>query len=177
MSARTQRKITQALLALMEHNTFHEITISEICAKSSVSRGTFYNNYRTKFDVLTTESRHIIDKFVYKEINDVDNWLEEVVEEFFRVNQENNDFFTLLKQHNMCYIYGDELRKIVEDPDHFLTKKLQETVSLDKLAYLIPCATVSLIKFYEIWSSNGFKETTKELSTLFISFYKKSPKQ
>lgn len=173
MSARTQRKITIALLALMEENTFHEITISEICAKSSVSRGTFYNNYRTKYDVLKAACRYIIELYVYADIKNEENWIEEIVEEFFSINQEHNDFFTILKQHNMCYIYADELRKIVEDPEHFLVKRLQKNIPLDKLSYLIPCAMVSLIKFYEIWSSNGFKESTKELTALYISFYKK----
>lgn len=44
--------IEEALFALMEEKSFHEITVSEIVTRADVARKTFYRLYKKKEDVL-----------------------------------------------------------------------------------------------------------------------------
>lgn len=48
----SQRMIADALLALMEEQTFTGITITQICDKAGVGRKTFYRNFEQKEDVI-----------------------------------------------------------------------------------------------------------------------------
>lgn len=49
---RVDEAITGAFFALLEHNDFHGITVSQIIEKAGVNRATFYRHYEDKFDIL-----------------------------------------------------------------------------------------------------------------------------
>lgn len=48
----SQKWILQALLDLMQENSYHKISVSEICRKAGLDRRTFYRNFNSKQDVL-----------------------------------------------------------------------------------------------------------------------------
>ncbi|MFA6504887.1 MAG: TetR/AcrR family transcriptional regulator [Treponemataceae bacterium] len=48
---RTQKKIYDISISLMEKKGFNGITIEEICQKAGVSIGTFYNYFKSKDDI------------------------------------------------------------------------------------------------------------------------------
>ncbi len=51
---RVKKAITSALFSLMKSKSFNEVTVSEIINLADVARASFYRNYKTKIDVLTT---------------------------------------------------------------------------------------------------------------------------
>lgn len=59
----TQEWVFQALMLLLEKETFEKITITKICTKAGINRSTFYRNYENKEDIviqqLETDLRHI----------------------------------------------------------------------------------------------------------------------
>ena len=57
----SQECIETALMSLMEHKSFEEITISELVKLAGVSRAAFYRNYETKQDVLLRSCRDAIE--------------------------------------------------------------------------------------------------------------------
>ncbi|MGN0978012.1 MAG: TetR/AcrR family transcriptional regulator [Faecousia sp.] len=48
----TERLIKKTLLQLMQKKPFHKITVTEVCAKAGIHRGTFYLHYCDLFAVL-----------------------------------------------------------------------------------------------------------------------------
>lgn len=48
----SQKWILQALLDLMQENSYVKISVSEICRKAGLDRRTFYRNFSSKQDVL-----------------------------------------------------------------------------------------------------------------------------
>ena len=49
---KTQRFLSQALLALLENQSFDKITINDICGEAMVSRSTFYAHFEDKYQLL-----------------------------------------------------------------------------------------------------------------------------
>lgn len=49
---KTQRSISEALLALLRDRSFSKITINDICEEAMVSRSTFYSHFEDKYRLL-----------------------------------------------------------------------------------------------------------------------------
>lgn len=173
MSLHTKEKIINALLTLMKDHSFYDITISELCAWSQVSRGTFYNNFSAKEDVIAQASRDIIQHYLSDLPTDFSFLKNDLVLKFFTVNRENHHFFLLLKKDNLSYIYKRELYTLVGSEEFMFNQMLRATVPESILRYLIPSYTASLLLFYEIWSDHGFQETAEELAHIYHEIYKK----
>lgn len=60
---RVKRCITNALFSLMREKPLEEIFITEIIGRAGVARASFYRNYSSKEDVLTTLVRDILERF------------------------------------------------------------------------------------------------------------------
>lgn len=48
---KTRKKLKQALLELLEYETFEKINVTKICQKASVNRVTFYSHYQDKYEL------------------------------------------------------------------------------------------------------------------------------
>lgn len=51
---RSKRALRAALISLMEERGFESITVNDLCARADLNRGTFYNHFRDKEDLLAT---------------------------------------------------------------------------------------------------------------------------
>ena len=60
---RSKKEITEALLNLMKQYRFSDITVKQILYESQVSRKTFYRNFSSKNDVLTSYIRQLIHEY------------------------------------------------------------------------------------------------------------------
>ncbi len=49
--AKTKRRIIRAFIHLMQHTDFESITVKKICDEAEISRGSFYNHFKDKYDV------------------------------------------------------------------------------------------------------------------------------
>ena len=56
---KTQRSLVQALLALLENQSFAKITINDICNEAMVSRSTFYAHFEDKYRLLEFSLREL----------------------------------------------------------------------------------------------------------------------
>lgn len=60
----TAARMDEAFLALLEEKEFAYITVKEICARSGVSRSTFYLHYETMDDLLTESVEYMHARFL-----------------------------------------------------------------------------------------------------------------
>lgn len=60
----TAIKMNQALIALMEKQSFDSITIKSLCEKAGINRSTFYSHYQNLTELLEDTHRYIINLFV-----------------------------------------------------------------------------------------------------------------
>ena len=57
---RSKRALRDALIALMEERGFDGFTVNDLCARADLNRGTFYNHFRDKEDLLLTLEDEVI---------------------------------------------------------------------------------------------------------------------
>ena len=60
---RVKKSITQALLQLLEQKSISEISVSEIISGAGVARASFYRNYSSKENVITTLIADVLNTF------------------------------------------------------------------------------------------------------------------
>lgn len=51
---KTKKNIYEALVEIMEHKSFEEIRVSEICEKALINRSTFYAHFEDKYDLFNS---------------------------------------------------------------------------------------------------------------------------
>lgn len=57
-------KLQQALILLLDNETFERITVSKICQQAAVNRSTFYNYYNTQYELLEDAYDYLTSLFV-----------------------------------------------------------------------------------------------------------------
>ncbi|MFO1446113.1 TetR/AcrR family transcriptional regulator [Bacillus sp. Bva_UNVM-123] len=58
---RTRRMIMDAFTQLLEEKGFEAITVSDLTEKADINRGTFYQHYKDKYDLLEQSENEIFD--------------------------------------------------------------------------------------------------------------------
>ena len=71
-SESTQRTLIHCMRKLLREKPFPKITVGEICEAAHISRRSFYNNYKDKYDLLKAiNSLYIFEKL---EVNEGDDF-------------------------------------------------------------------------------------------------------
>ncbi|MBQ5816295.1 MAG: TetR family transcriptional regulator, partial [Oscillospiraceae bacterium] len=60
---KTKKALAESFMALMSEKPFDQITVNELCDRSSIRRATFYKHYTDKFDYLAAFTRMLRDNF------------------------------------------------------------------------------------------------------------------
>ena len=60
-SRRTQQQLSAALIELMLHKRYDQITVQDIIERANVGRSTFYAHYLDKDDLLVSDFRRVLD--------------------------------------------------------------------------------------------------------------------
>ena len=48
----TKKVIRDSLIDLLQSKEIHQVTVTDICKKADINRGTFYTHYKDAFDLL-----------------------------------------------------------------------------------------------------------------------------
>lgn len=83
----TAARMDEAFLSLLEEKELAYITVKEICARSGVSRSTFYLHYETVDDLLTESVEYMYARFLarFTQVEDIKQRLTEVSTEELRL--------------------------------------------------------------------------------------------
>src|SRR5690625_4145245 len=98
---RTKRDLMNSLLDLLKTKDYNAITISEICQSAGYNRGTFYNNFNNKDDLLDFLIDTNLSQIVH-EVNQLYSFRESdyLVLPLFEVIHNNGEFFQSLLNNN-----------------------------------------------------------------------------
>ncbi len=58
---KTKRALRRALIELMEERGFDAVSVNDLCARADLNRGTFYNHFRSKEDLLAALEDEVMD--------------------------------------------------------------------------------------------------------------------
>jgi len=58
---RSKKALREAVIELMEERGFEGFTVNDLCEQADLNRGTFYNHFRDKDDLLATFEKEVMD--------------------------------------------------------------------------------------------------------------------
>ena len=157
-AVRSQKEITDALLALMHEHPYNEITIKQILLESKLARKTFYRNFDSKDDVLISLLKKNLDEY----FDIVNNARGGVLTTIFEFADRNQELLMLLDKNDMMHIVLQCLNSfsavMLRDQNKELNpfSKLFEGLDQD---YLVALNIGAVWNVISLWVHRGMKES------------------
>lgn len=159
----TKNIIKESLIELLENKEIHEVTVTDICKKADINRGTFYSHYKDAFDLLQSMEDELFDQvIVYLTETPVEDYTDILLIKVFELIAENKELCKVLfcKQKDskildrILYVANKaNLDKIINTPgftDAYLN-------------YLLKYAIGGIIAVVQTWLENDLVESPREL--------------
>ena len=109
----SQQWLGKALARLMEQQPYAAVTIGAICREADLSRQTFYNVFSSKEEVLRFCLRQQYEKQFRRLADQQTLTVEQIVEAFAAVVQENETLLRLMVENDLTGILAEEMTKCI----------------------------------------------------------------
>ena len=155
--------ISDGLLSLMRTKKFDKISVEEICAKSGVSRATFYRNFKKKeqavsFKLIILWERYTeLHNLKVRNDYDVNNALD-----FFTFNLEIKDIL------NIIYACGLQSALYSAFYEIMMPKSRENTTK----RYCNRFYSYGLFGLLDEWIQNGYNETPAQMAEFMLKHLK-----
>lgn len=148
-----KKQITQALIKLMETNSFEEIKITDIVREAQVGRASFYRNFTNKEDILKQYLTQLIQEWGI-EFEQSEN--PNLVESLFGHYAKYSEFYKLLYYSNLFHLVLDNIKSVCGP------KPEQDALQ----AYTSAWFAYGLFGWINEWIARGMKESPSEMAQL-----------
>ncbi len=146
--------ITNTTILLLKEKDLEKISISEIVSSAQVSRNSFYRNYSDKEDILRQRVAFLLGKWNNEHQNVTS--ISKIYGDLFEHLKQNSDFYLLLKQKNLFYLFQQEYL-------HFFGPKPE---SDNTWAYAISFIAHGTLGWIEEWIGRGMQESADSMAKL-----------
>jgi AcrR family transcriptional regulator len=115
---KTKRVLYEALMSLMQENSFESIKVSDICTKAYVNRSTFYAHYNDKYDLfmdyVNTLKEMLIKELakINKSVNTKEYYIE-LIRILFDHIEDNKERYSAILINNRNSIVADILLDVL----------------------------------------------------------------
>lgn len=158
---RVKKSITDALLELMQKKNFSDISITEIIQTAGVARVSFYRNYSSKEDILTTLIEDVLEQFRGEICHEGAAYYT-----YQNVLKSFQYFKTYSRYVLNLYLFGYGsilLEKL--NQSHEIVAGTMPNHSIEK--YKLYMYIGALYNTAVIWLNNGAKENTEDIARIF----------
>lgn len=154
----SKQDLAEAVLALMKAKPYEQISIQDIVSKAGFSRMAYYRNFKNKDEIIQYYLRKITNDFlVDTKIDVLTENLHKYFVTIFRHLTAVKDIGLLLLKNNLLHFAKTEFDKIFYN-------KAKDKSEL----YIYLFLSGGLFNVYQIWLSQGCKETPEELADMLI---------
>jgi len=164
----------EALHALLKKEDFHDITVSEIIKKAGISRATFYRHFKSKEDIIRVSVRlffsffhHEIEGF-YRHQREEDEIF--LIQQFFKHVGERRALVDMVIEANLEGLMIEGIRGIIHTQKDQFYSLIPRNPAIED--YTIDLVALSAWGLIARWMRNGQKETTRDLSKIYIESFK-----
>ncbi|UDI77426.1 TetR/AcrR family transcriptional regulator [Staphylococcus taiwanensis] len=171
----TQRLLKQALINLLKHKHFEEVTINEIAQEAYVTRSTFYRYYDDKYELLSDIEDEMLN-FI-KEQREFDLKSDENIEVFeirsivnlFEKLEPYSEVLKVLLTNAGIISFKMKIRNLISKRFEFLShisygSKLRRELGKEYLIAII-------VNTFEYWAQNKDEIDVEEIGQFIIEIY------
>lgn len=164
----TKVKIIDEYKRLVKENKRADISVSEICRHVGISRKTFYNHFRDRYDIVETIMLEEIEKPLLKRLN-ADFNRKDLIRGIFESFLCDKEFYKIAImedfQNSLYESLAESIYKIVSENDRNTEKKMLTPKECEYVNYRFAAEMVFLIKK---WILNGMIESPETMSKIYI---------
>lgn len=162
----SQKAMADALVRLLQRRSYPEITVSELCQESGISRQTFYILFQTKENVLRFEILH---NYAYPDMplppGEV-SLARYMAHTFAVYTDANYDFLKLLTDNGLGYVFYSCCTEWMARRQDFLTE-----IAPGNEHYLQIYIASTVTGFLNAYLTEGIRRNTGELETLLHTLF------
>lgn len=165
---KTKRNIEEAMVRLLEKESFDQITTVELAQESGISRSSFYTHYRDKYDMIERYQQALFHKLEYIFDKHQDDKRQAITEVFEFLTKE--PLFAVLLTGNGTKEIQTFLRHKLQI---LLVDSLQERYSHKSLTdiervYSSVYLTNAFFGVCQMWVSRGKKESPQQMAEFLM---------
>lgn len=163
---RSHKWITDALITLMQNNSFQELTVKEILLEADVSRQTFYRHFTSKEDVLQCYFDELCNDF-FRALDSLQvKTIHNIILIYFQYWEQHKEIAALLYTSVGQSILVAEYAKALE----VSLSQIRTMLTLEDASFTYAKDFIigGLFSIKKHWIENGTKETPEELAALVI---------
>ena len=156
--------LSDSLIKLLETDNLNDITITEICNSTNLSRKTFYRNCENVLDLILYK----IDKLLTILINQT-NWessdVEKLYTAFFIFWYKERCFLSTLKKHDLFYLFTISYNSVMRNVSYpFLNNILYNKENKNDFIIFYNAFIIGgLVQVLEKWTETNFKADISSL--------------
>lgn len=159
---RSKKWIVDSLLDLLKKKPYKSITVEQICNGADLVRRTFYNNFKSKHDVINYHLECIFDKYwdIISKQKEID--MLKISQIYFNYMYNHIDFLNCMFDNNLFYMIIlvqneriHKLNKIIFNDDSKFTD------------YLSTFSSAGLCAVLYKWIVSGTEETPNQIAEIY----------
>ncbi len=158
-----------SLMQLLDKSAFEDITISEICDNTSLSRRSFYNNYTSKDDVVVFLCESLMEEFIEIVQKKREFTLRKISMIFYEFGARHKEIFMVLINRNIFHIFAEALTKRITYLNSLIPNNILTGANEGLINYFALFHSAGVLKLFEHWLMSGMKESPNELSEIYVS--------
>ncbi|MDO4331461.1 MAG: TetR/AcrR family transcriptional regulator [Eubacteriales bacterium] len=124
---RSKKVITESLLLLMKKYPYAEITVKQILLETDISRKTFYRNFLSKDDVLSSFISAILQDYVNAIQQQQQKYsLLQTLDVIFDFCEKNRELLFILRDNRLLYLLPEKLNVLILNEHNRYISESQE---------------------------------------------------
>lgn len=159
----TKKVIKESLIELLQTKEIHQITVTDICIKADINRGTFYTHYKDAFDLLQSMEDELFNQLLqYVTETPVQNYTDSLLKKALELIAVNKELCKILfcKQKDSKVL--DRILYIANKAD---IDQLINTSPINKtyLEYFIKYSVGGVFAVVQNWLEKDLAESPSEI--------------
>ena len=167
----SKKVMIDAFLMLLQEKPLNKITVTDICKKADINRGTFYSYYNDPFDLMRSIEEEMIEKMMSTITISGDESLQNMLNEIFNLILENKEFCKILfNEKNSSYVLSTLLNSAYEKKIEDIKKQFP-MANETQLEYYFTYVTGGTIEIIRKWINDDMKIPAGEVIRILESLY------
>ncbi|MDO4666865.1 MAG: TetR/AcrR family transcriptional regulator [Streptococcus sp.] len=168
----SKKYIKEAFTLLLKEEPFETISVTAICKKAGVNRGTFYLHYVDKYDLIDKLKEEVLN-----ELDEIKSYSNDIFEKSFiyrtlHYMYENYDFLSVIYQSSevrFSQTVYDYIHSVISKTscfDEILVKNYDIPLYYAKILYVSGLQSLIIA-----WIENGCQESPEEMSDIVYTTF------
>lgn len=164
-AAAQQRQFQDALLASMRNRGYSEITVTELCRQTGLSRKTFYRLYENKDDVLCAMLDGVLQEMArYQEPRKT---IHAALCRMFSYWKEQKVILDVLSKNHLSYLLLERALYYVSSED-IQTQRVLDAEAHPRKEEILLFLLGGIMSLIIRWHHSGYARTTEEMAQLAV---------